>query len=124
MCSSPSTSGAREPRRGSTDLTSGPPRRQPASGEAPGVPFFEDIKKTNASLDGLHLTADPRLRVLDLTGHLVKADGTLDKDLYAPDAVHLVPAGYDVYAARLRPLLEEVLGPGGGEPATPDPASR
>jgi lysophospholipase L1-like esterase len=91
---------------------------------APGVAFYEDIKQTNAALDGLNLTGDPRLQVLDLTRDLVNADGTLDKDLYTPDAVHLVPAGYDLYAARLRPLLENVLGPGGGEPATPDPASR
>jgi len=91
---------------------------------APGVAFYEDIKKTNASLDGLNLTRDPRLELLDLTGDLLKADGTLDKNLYTPDAVHLAPAGYDLYAARLRPLLEKALGPGGGEPATPDPASR
>jgi platelet-activating factor acetylhydrolase IB subunit beta/gamma len=87
---------------------------------APGNRFHEDIKKTNAAIDGLNLAADAKVRVLDLTADLVNADGTLRTDLYNADAVHLVPAGYDVYAARLRPLLEAVLGPtGSAAPSTP-----
>jgi len=84
---------------------------------APGNAFYADIKKTNAALDPLNLTADPKVQLLDLTADLVNADGTLKKDLYNADNIHLVPAGYDLYAARLRPLLEKVLGSGGGEPA-------
>lgn len=91
---------------------------------APGNAFYEDIKKTNAALDTLALTADPKVQLLDLTSDLVNADGTLKKDLYNADNIHLVPAGYDLYAARLRPLLEKTLGAGGGEPAAnPAPAA-
>ncbi|HEX8910881.1 MAG TPA: GDSL-type esterase/lipase family protein, partial [Humisphaera sp.] len=51
---------------------------------APGVPFYEDIKKTNVALDGLKLDADPLVRVLDLTADFTNADGTLKKDLFTP----------------------------------------
>lgn len=80
---------------------------------APGSRFYEDIRRTNAALDGLDLTADPRVSVLDMTADLVTADGTLQKDLYAADGIHLSAAGYDVYAVKLRPFLEQALGSGG-----------
>lgn len=73
---------------------------------APGVPFYEDIKKTNAALDALKLESDPKVRVLDLTADFTNADGTLKKELFLPDNIHLSPAGYAVYATRLRPLLQ------------------
>lgn len=79
---------------------------------APGDAFYEDIKKTNAALDTLNLTSDPKVQLLDLTSDLLHADGTLTKDLYHSDNIHLIPVGYDLYAARLRPLLEKVLGAG------------
>jgi platelet-activating factor acetylhydrolase IB subunit beta/gamma len=72
---------------------------------APGNRFYEDIKKTNAALDALELDDDPRVRVLDLTTDFTNADGTLKKDLFTADAIHLSPAGYAVYADSLRPLL-------------------
>jgi platelet-activating factor acetylhydrolase IB subunit beta/gamma len=73
---------------------------------APGAAFYEDIKKTNAALNTLNLEADPKVRVLDLTASFTNADGTLKKDLFTPDNIHLSPAGYAVYAAMLRPLLQ------------------
>jgi lysophospholipase L1-like esterase len=76
---------------------------------APGSQFHEDIRKVNAALDGLGLEADPKLRVLDIWGDLVTADGTLDKRLFLPDNVHLSAAGYDLYAEKLRPLIEAFL---------------
>jgi beta-glucosidase len=74
---------------------------------APGNRFYEDIKLTNAALDLLKLESDPKVRVLDLTAEFTNADGTLKKDLFTPDHIHLSPAGYAVYAEKLRPLLEE-----------------
>jgi lysophospholipase L1-like esterase len=72
---------------------------------APGNRFYEDIKLTNAALDLLKLESDPKVRVLDLTTDFTNADGTLKNDLFTPDNIHLSPAGYAVYADRLKPLL-------------------
>ena len=73
---------------------------------APGNRFYEDIKLTNGALAALKLDADPKVRVLDLTADFTNADGTLKKELFTGDNIHLAPAGYAVYAERLRPLLE------------------
>jgi platelet-activating factor acetylhydrolase IB subunit beta/gamma len=72
----------------------------------PGAAFYEDIKKTNAALDSLKLESDAKVRVLDLTTAFTNTDGTLKKDLFIPDNIHLSPAGYAEYAARLKPLLQ------------------
>jgi len=80
----------------------------PAHG--PGNRFYEDIKKTNAALDGLNLAADPMVQVLDLTPDFVESDGTLKKSLFTADNIHLSPAGYDAYSTRLKPILEKVKG--------------
>jgi platelet-activating factor acetylhydrolase IB subunit beta/gamma len=71
----------------------------------PGNRFYDDIRKTNTALDALHLDADPQMRVLDLTVDFTHADGTLKQELFTVDGIHLSPAGYAVYAARLRPYL-------------------
>lgn len=73
---------------------------------APGNRFYEDIKLTNAALDLLKLESDPKVRVLDLWSDFANADGTLKKELFTPDNIHLSPAGYAVYAERLKPLLD------------------
>jgi beta-glucosidase len=73
---------------------------------APGNRFYEDIKKTNTALDALKLDKDANLRVLDLWGDFTNADGTIKKDLFTADNIHLSPAGYATYAAKLKPLLE------------------
>lgn len=72
---------------------------------APGHRFYEDIKKTNAALDPLKLDSDPNVKVLDLWPDFTNADGTIKKDLFTPDNIHLPPAGYAVYAEKLKPLL-------------------
>lgn len=77
---------------------------------APGNRFYEDIKKTNAALDPLDLTADPMVQVVDLTADFTESDGTLKKSLFKPDNIHLSPEGYDAYAARLKPILEKLKG--------------
>jgi beta-glucosidase len=68
--------------------------------------FHEDIKLTNAALDLLKLESDPKVRVLDLWSDFTNADGTIKKALFTPDNVHLSPAGYAVYAEKLKPLLD------------------
>ena len=72
----------------------------------PGNRFYEDIKKTNAALDTLKLESNSQLRVLDLWSDFVNADGTLKKELFTADNIHLTPLGYAAYAAKLKPLLE------------------
>lgn len=76
---------------------------------APGHRFYEDIRKTNAALDVLPLDAVAKVRVLDLTNDFVDADGSLKKDLFTPDHIHLSPEGYAAYAAKLRPVLESLM---------------
>ena len=73
---------------------------------APGHRFYEDIKLTNAALDPLKLESDPKVKVLDLWSDFTNADGTIKKDLFTPDNIHLSPAGYAVYAERLKPVLK------------------
>lgn len=67
--------------------------------------FYEDIRKTNTDLDSLRLEDDPKLSVLDLWSEFTHADGTLKKELFTPDSIHLSIEGYRVYAERLRPLI-------------------
>jgi lysophospholipase L1-like esterase len=65
------------------------------------------------------LNGDPQVQVLDLTSDFVNDDGTLKKELYTPDNIHLSPAGYAAYAARLKPMLEAMLA---GKPVPAMPA--
>ena len=81
----------------------------PAHG--PGAAFYEDIKKINAALDELKLDGDPMVHILDLTNDFLNADGTLKKDLFSPDTIHLTQeGGYELYAQKLKPLVETLLG--------------
>ena len=73
---------------------------------APKVRFYEDILATNAEVAKLDLAKDPQIQVLDLTKDFLNADGTIRKELFTPDNIHLSLAGYEVYASRLKPLLE------------------
>jgi platelet-activating factor acetylhydrolase IB subunit beta/gamma len=73
---------------------------------APDNRFYEDIRKTNAALDPLKLDSEPKVKVLDLWSDFTNADGTIKKDLFTPDNIHLSAAGYTVYAQRLKPLLK------------------
>ena len=77
---------------------------------APKVRFYEDIQFTNAEIEKLKLDADPKVKVLDLTKDFLNADGTIKQALFTPDNIHLSLAGYEVYAARLKPLLDPTLG--------------
>ena len=74
---------------------------------APGNRFYEDIKKTNTALDTLDLGNTPNVRVLKLWEDFVKPDGMLKQELFTTDNIHLSPVGYDVYAAKLKPLIHD-----------------
>ena len=76
---------------------------------APKVRFYEDILLTNAEIDKLNLGAEPKVKVLDLTKDFLNADGTIKKDLYTQDNIHLSLAGYEVFTQSLAPLLKPVL---------------
>jgi lysophospholipase L1-like esterase len=69
----------------------------------------KDVKKTNAAMDRLKLDSDQKVHVLDLTCDFAEADGRLKKPLYT-DMVHLSLAGYSIYAERLKPLVDSLLG--------------
>lgn len=71
--------------------------------------FYQDILATNKAVDALKLDSDRQVQVLDLTNDFLNATGALRKDLFTSDNIHLSPAGYDVYSARLKPLLEAAL---------------
>jgi lysophospholipase L1-like esterase len=74
------------------------------------VPFYEDIKKVNQSLDGLKLTDDPRVQLLDFTSELINKDGTVKAELFTSDKIHLTQeVGYGLFAEKLKPSLEKVL---------------
>ncbi len=76
---------------------------------APGNRFYEDIKKTNAAVDSLNLESDVKVSVIDLWSDFTNVDGTIKKDLFTPDNIHLSPKGYAVYADKLKSLLEAML---------------
>jgi lysophospholipase L1-like esterase len=76
---------------------------------APKVRFYEDILLTNAEIEKLKLDADPKVKVLDLTHDFLNADGTIKAELFTSDKIHLSLAGYEVYASRLKPLLDASL---------------
>ncbi len=73
---------------------------------APGHLFYEDIKTTNAALDPLKLDSDPQVKLLDLWPDFTNADGTIKKEFFTPDNIHLLPAGYAMYAEQLKAVLK------------------
>lgn len=77
---------------------------------APGNKFYEDIKLTNTALDALKLDTDPLVQILDIGNDFLNADGTIKAELFADDRIHPNKAGYAVYATKLRPVLERILG--------------
>lgn len=75
---------------------------------APGNRFYEDIKRTNEAFDSLKLHNLSKVHVLQLWKEFIGSDGSLRAGLFTSDNIHLTPQGYDLYAARLKPLLEQL----------------
>jgi len=72
---------------------------------APGNRFYEDILKTNSALDTLKLNQVSNVQILDMSSDFLQTNGILKKELFTQDNIHLSPAGYDVFAHRLRDLI-------------------
>ncbi len=56
-----------------------------------------------------HMQSDPRLRFIDLTDHLLGADGKPDRSLYRIDRLHPNTKGYVKWTAVIKPRLESDL---------------
>jgi beta-glucosidase len=77
---------------------------------APGHTFYEDIRQTNAAIDALQLARDPQVQVLDLWSEMTEPDGTLKRELFQSDNIHLSQdSGYGFFAAKLQPLVVRLL---------------
>jgi len=74
----------------------------------PGKPVHEDIKKVNAFLDGLKLDGDPKVHVLDVWNDFMNPDGSLKATAYSDGHLHLNDAGYEIYAAKLKPFVDGI----------------
>jgi lysophospholipase L1-like esterase len=88
---------------------------------APGQRFYEDIRETNRALLPLgaqNLDISPKVQRLNLWPHFTKDDGSIQKDLFTADQIHLSEAGYAVYAGKLKPILAAALS--GMAKPTPD----
>jgi len=49
--------------------------------------------------------------VLDISAEMLEADGSLKKNLFTPDNIHLSQEdGYSFFAGKLKPLVEKILG--------------
>ena len=91
---------------------------------APSDRFYQDIKKTNEALDPLRLDADPLVQIIDMWSDFTHADGTLKTELFTPDKIHLNDAGYEVWAGKLKPIVEKALGGKSvGKPIVPPAAA-
>ncbi|MCX7006200.1 MAG: GDSL-type esterase/lipase family protein, partial [Kiritimatiellaeota bacterium] len=67
------------------------------------------VREINAALAALKLDADAHVHVLDLWSHFTNPDGTLKTALYSDQHLHLGPAGYEVFAAKLKPVVDSLL---------------
>ena len=57
----------------------------------------------------MKLDVDPHVHILDLWSEFTNADGTLKTALYSDGQLHLGFAGYEVFAGKLKPVVEKVM---------------
>ena len=79
------------------------PRLRSAAGGSPGSALVED----NDFAPG---GRDPNVHILDLWQDFTNAEGTLKTALYSDGHLHLGPAGYEVFASKLKPVVEKLVG--------------
>jgi len=76
-------------------------------GEEPDGDSRVQVNETNERL--ARLDRLPTVTWVDLTASFVDEGGHLRRELYAPDLLHLSPAGYEAWAGALDPLLGRLL---------------
>ena len=76
------------------------------------------INRINANL--ARLADGKSIRFLNVNAQLADANGTLFPGM-AGDKLHLALKGYDVWAAGLKPILTELLGPPAATDRAPPP---
>ncbi|MEI8197326.1 MAG: InlB B-repeat-containing protein, partial [Phycisphaerae bacterium] len=83
---------------------------------APGSSFYNDAQAINAALDPLiSAENDPKIHVLpDMWGEMTNPDGTLIYRYFRSDEgvtskIHLSLDGYQLWAGRLQPLVNQIL---------------
>jgi len=81
----------------------------------PGGVVYNDIKSINTNLDALKLEADPKVHVLDFWSEYTNPDGTLKVEAYSDGHLHLNNAGYEIWAAKLQPLVDKLLAAASGK---------
>jgi len=81
----------------------------PTKGIAKPTQFDQGLIYARQRLSELNLPAtDPMIYLLDLWDDMLNPDGTQNQDLFS-DGVHLTAKGYALWAARLKPLVEQFL---------------
>ena len=77
---------------------------KPSPSRWPKVGF---MREANA-LIAQEVARDPRASFVDVFTPMLGADGLPRPGLYAADALHMAPAGYALWQARIAPVLDEV----------------
>jgi lysophospholipase L1-like esterase len=81
----------------------------PTRGVARPNAFDRGLIYARKRLNELNLpAADPMIHMLDLWDDMLNADGTQKEELFS-DGVHLTAKGYALWAARLKPLVEQLM---------------
>jgi lysophospholipase L1-like esterase len=75
----------------------------------PAKEVGKEVVNINALLDTLKLDRDPQVHVLDLCKDFTSADGTLKTSLYSDGHLHLGPEGYEMFASKLNPVIDNLL---------------
>lgn len=67
--------------------------------------WMSQIQETNR-LVREYMVGRPHLTFMDIEQQMLGPDGTPNKALLVEDGLHMTPAGYDIWNAKLKPLLK------------------
>ena len=74
-----------------------------------GEGILENIKKVNAPLEQMKLDKDPKVKVLDIWNDFTNQDGSLKNDAYLYARLCLSDAGNQVFSAKLKTVMEQLI---------------